>query len=181
MHQPPYAPQGGGSRGNPALIIGIVAVIAIVIGAGAFFLLQDDDSGDSTTTDTTETDGSGGGSNGPDEPNFDQLPDFPERTDPTDGSGSDPGTGNGSGSGTGSDPGTGTGDVTLGEPSSPPTGAGSQLDGLAQDCYQGDMEACDDLVIQGTDDFDYIDYGITCGGRVDPLEAGDFLFCEDLS
>lgn len=185
MSQPPYAPPGS-SGPNPALIIGIVAVVAIVLGAGAFVLLQDDDSSSTTTGDTTDGGDQGNGSNGPDEPDFDELPDFPERTDPTDGGGSDPGAGiePNPGAGTEPDPGTGsgpgTGQVATGEPTPPPTGGNSRYEALAQECHDGDMASCDSLTLEAAEDFEYLDYGVTCGGRVDPLEATNFIFCEDL-
>jgi hypothetical protein len=48
-----------------------------------------------------------------------------------------------------------------------PEGLGDDpaLDALAQNCFDGDMQACDDLYLQSDFDSDYEDYGNTCGGR----------------
>ena len=48
-----------------------------------------------------------------------------------------------------------------------PDGLGDdpQLDALAQDCYDGDMEACDDLYQESPVGSDYQTYGDTCAGR----------------
>jgi hypothetical protein len=48
-----------------------------------------------------------------------------------------------------------------------PEGLGDDpaLDELAQQCHDGDMQACDDLYLQSDFDSEYEDYGNTCGGR----------------
>ena len=51
-------------------------------------------------------------------------------------------------------------------PSSPPSGDDEALNALADDCYGGDMGACDDLFLQAEVGSDYEDYGNTCGGRM---------------
>jgi hypothetical protein len=53
----------------------------------------------------------------------------------------------------------------LGPPVRPPSGD-AEYDGLAQDCYEGDMQACDDLFLESPSGSDYEDYGNTCGGRL---------------
>ena len=49
----------------------------------------------------------------------------------------------------------------------PPTGLGDDpaMDALAQDCFDGDMQACDDLFMQSPAGSEYEDYGDTCAGR----------------
>ncbi|WP_448642595.1 hypothetical protein [Geodermatophilus sp. URMC 63] len=49
----------------------------------------------------------------------------------------------------------------------PPTGLGSDrvLDARAQDCYDGDMAACDDLYFAADVDSAYESYADTCAGR----------------
>jgi hypothetical protein len=47
-----------------------------------------------------------------------------------------------------------------------PGGDDEQLNQLAQQCHDGDMQACDDLFNQSDFDSAYEDYGNTCGGRV---------------
>lgn len=56
-----------------------------------------------------------------------------------------------------------------------PTGLGTDavLDGLARDCYDGDMQACDDLFWQSPAGSAYEDYGDTCAGR----QGDDGGFC----
>jgi hypothetical protein len=57
-----------------------------------------------------------------------------------------------------------------------PTGLGSDpaLDALAQRCYDGDMQACDDLFDQAPIGSAYMTYGDTCAGRQQP---GTFNYC----
>ncbi len=49
------------------------------------------------------------------------------------------------------------------------------LNALAQDCFDGDMSACDDLFFQAPVDSDYERYGNTCGGRIDEAEVNSRL------
>jgi len=49
------------------------------------------------------------------------------------------------------------------------------LDALAQDCFDGDLEACDDLFIESPIDSDYETYGNTCGDRVPEEEVAGRL------
>jgi hypothetical protein len=53
-------------------------------------------------------------------------------------------------------------------PGTPPEGLGDdpELDALAQDCFEGIMQACDDLYLRSDIDSAYETYGETCGGRV---------------
>jgi hypothetical protein len=61
-----------------------------------------------------------------------------------------------------------------------PDGLGNDpfLDRFAQDCYDGDMPACDDLYDQAEPDSLYALYGGTCAGRQDVTNA-DSIFCTD--
>jgi hypothetical protein len=60
----------------------------------------------------------------------------------------------------------------------PPEGLGDDpaLDRLAQGCYDGDMQACDDLYAQSDSDSLYELYGGTCAGRQEVSES-DTVFC----
>ena len=40
------------------------------------------------------------------------------------------------------------------------------LDAYAQDCFAGDLQACDDLYYEAPPMSEYESYGVTCGGRV---------------
>ena len=48
-----------------------------------------------------------------------------------------------------------------------PDGLGTDeaFDELAEDCFDGEMQACDDLYNVAEDDSDYRRYGDTCAGR----------------
>ncbi len=131
-----------------------------VIGVGAFFLTRDDDDGeslaslptDATVPDVTVPDVTGPDVTIPDVtipdvtiPVF-TLPDITDFSIP---------------------------DITLpdlGEippPGQEPVGLGNdpELDRLAQECYDGDMESCDDLYGQSEFGSEYEAYGDTCAGR----------------
>jgi hypothetical protein len=58
----------------------------------------------------------------------------------------------------------------------PPDGLGDDpvFDQYAKDCYDGLMEACDDLFLESEEDSLYEAYGDTCAGR-QPL--GTDVFC----
>jgi len=58
-------------------------------------------------------------------------------------------------------------------PPADPTGLGDDagLDGYAQRCHDGLMQACDDLYGLSEQYSDYEYYGLTCGGRVKPLDV----------
>jgi hypothetical protein len=60
----------------------------------------------------------------------------------------------------------------------PPEGLGGDpgLDAYAQDCYDGDMEACDALFLESEDDSPYKLYGGTCAGR-QPVADASTVFC----
>ena len=114
-------------------------------GVAAFLLLGGDD--DPTTTATTDSSSEVAGGATPPEP-----PNTPEDTG-----------------------GGGSGDVP--EPGSPPDGLGDDpvLDALAQDCFDGDLQACDDLFLDSPVDSDYETYGNTCGDRVPEDEVNGRL------
>ncbi len=52
----------------------------------------------------------------------------------------------------------------------PPTGLGEDpvLDAYAQDCFDGDMAACDSLFLESEVASTYEAYGETCAGRRPP-------------
>jgi hypothetical protein len=60
----------------------------------------------------------------------------------------------------------------------PPGGLGDDpvLDRYASDCYEGLMQACDDLFLESGTDSLYRIYGDTCGARQLP---GTDVFCTD--
>jgi hypothetical protein len=61
------------------------------------------------------------------------------------------------------------------DPTLPPDGLGDDgtLDDLAQDCFDGDMQSCDDLFLQADVDSAYETYGDTCAGR-QPAHTGQY-------
>ena len=61
-------------------------------------------------------------------------------------------------------------------PTEEPTGLGddAELNGLANDCYDGDMDACDLLFNRSEAGSDYERYGDTCAGR---QPADTFVYC----
>lgn len=46
------------------------------------------------------------------------------------------------------------------------------LDGYAQDCFGGELQACDDLMFESPPMSDYEEYAVTCGGRVKSYAVG---------
>lgn len=73
-------------------------------------------------------------------------------------------------------PGGPTGPIPAGEK---PVRLGNdpQLDLLAEDCYGGDMDACDDLYFESPEHSAYETYGDTCGGR---QPEGTRRYCSDV-
>ena len=71
-----------------------------------------------------------------------------------------------------------TGSVVPGVPpaTQQPAGLGTDaaLDALAQRCYDGDMQACDDLFLQSELGSPYHEYGDTCAGR---QPVGTYTYC----
>ena len=51
------------------------------------------------------------------------------------------------------------------------------LDAYAQQCFDGDLQSCDDLFFSATPSSDYETYGLSCGGRVEP---GAVYACTEL-
>jgi hypothetical protein len=51
------------------------------------------------------------------------------------------------------------------------------LDQYALDCFEGDLQACDDLMYESPPLSDYEQYGLTCGGRVKQYMV---MYCTDL-
>ena len=56
-------------------------------------------------------------------------------------------------------------------------GSDTELDGYAQSCFTGDLQACDDLYMESPPLSAYEEYATTCGGRVKAFEVP---FCADL-
>ena len=56
-------------------------------------------------------------------------------------------------------------------------GSDTVLDGYAQSCFDGDLQACDDLYLESEPLSAYEEYATTCGGRV---KAYEVPFCTDL-
>ena len=52
-------------------------------------------------------------------------------------------------------------------------GDDADLDDLASQCEEGDLDACDDLFFDSDEGSPYQLYGTTCGGRI-PSVASDF-------
>jgi len=44
-------------------------------------------------------------------------------------------------------------------------GTDAELDELAEECFDGEMQSCDDLYTRSPRDSDYEEYGDTCAGR----------------
>ncbi len=168
---PPGGPGGPGGRqpkGNRSTLIALVVagiVVLAAVGVAAWLLVGND--GDSTTaagpgaTAGTRTD-----------------PSTPERS-----SSSSPRSSASSSSSSSSPPSTPPSSPGGAEPSGdippatvPPTGLGEDpvLDAYAQDCFDGDMAACDSLFLESEVASTYEAYGETCAGRR-PLRTD--VFC----
>ena len=67
---------------------------------------------------------------------------------------------------------------TIPPPTLQPTGLGDDptLDALAQSCYDGDLEACDNLWRDSDDGSAYRNFGDTCAGRQPPNTG---IWCAD--
>lgn len=78
-----------------------------------------------------------------------------------------------SGSDDDADGGGSGGDSSIPAATSEPEGLGddADLDGYAEDCYDGDMEACDDLYRESPRSSAYELYGGTCAGRQPNADA----------
>lgn len=65
-------------------------------------------------------------------------------------------------------------------PGEPPGDLGDDpaLDALAESCFEGEMQACDDLYFQSPIDSAYEDYGDSCGGRNEPMGLCTELYPE---
>jgi hypothetical protein len=135
-------------------VVAAVVVLA-AIGAGLFFLLRESDP-DPTVTATTST-------AAPTSTSEEATPSEPSSSPP-------PPTE----SATQSDV------VAIPEATLTPDGLGDDpvLDQLAQTCYDGDMQACDDLYAQSEADSEYELYGGTCAGRQEVSES-DTVYCTD--
>jgi len=128
-------------------VIGIVVAVIAALGVGAFFLFRDNDSGEAAP-EVTEADLTIPEVTIPDLTIPDlTVPDLtiPDFTLPSDS--------------------TAPGEIP--PPTQEPDGLGddSELDALAQDCYDGDMQACDDLYEEAPAGSEYRTFGDTCAGR----------------
>ena len=135
---------------NPALIIVLVVLVIGAVVGGAILLTSGDDKKDTPTAGTTVPGAPGGpGVTTPGATTLPEitLPSVPDVTLP----GGDGGLGDDSG----------------GAPDSPPSGGDTTLSGLADDCFQGNMQSCDDLFMQSDSGSELEDYGDTCGHRFD--------------
>jgi hypothetical protein len=137
-----------------ALVVAAVVVLA-AIGAGLFFLLGE--SGSEPTASATTSAGPATSTSEeatPSEPSS-RPPPPTESPSPTD-------------------------VAAIPEATETPDGLGDDpvLDELAQSCYDGDMQACDDLYSQSEEDSAYELYGGTCAGRQE-VSASDTVYCTD--
>ncbi|MDP9429122.1 MAG: hypothetical protein M3Q47_09730 [Actinomycetota bacterium] len=74
--------------------------------------------------------------------------------------------------------GYGYGPVEQADPVPPGTlGTDPALDGHAQECFAGTLDACDQLYLGSAPFSEYERYGSTCGGRVKPLAV---VSCSEL-
>lgn len=173
----PPGPQQRSGGPNPALLVGLLLVVLAALGGGAYLLLSGDDD-DSGTTEAHS-----GSEGGPDEPDFGEVdklapPGLDERgvdvddIDPDDfdmDDYDDPAD---------DDTPLPESDVDAGPADDPPTGAPDQFqDFLAEECYGGDMFACDMLYAESEAGSDQEAYGDTCGGR---LEESAIPNCESV-
>jgi hypothetical protein len=143
---PPMGPPPGGNK-NPALIIVLVVLVIGAVIGGAILLTSGDDDDEPTAGSTVPGQ--------PGEPGDITLPEAGDTTLP---SVSLPDIGD-------------IGDVGSdegGPPAEPPSDGGdATLGGYADSCYQGDMQACDDLFMESDSGSELEDYGDTCGRRFD--------------
>lgn len=71
-----------------------------------------------------------------------------------------------------------SGPVEQSEPVAPgELGPDPVLDAYAQQCFTGDLQACDDLYYSSAPGSDYEEYGMSCGRRVEP---GTVFVCTEL-
>ncbi|MGH9209966.1 MAG: hypothetical protein ACRD2C_04720 [Acidimicrobiales bacterium] len=160
-------PQAPGNKPTTGLIVVLILLAVAALGAGAFFVLGGDDDDETANEDPEVVNNDPG--TGPVDGPVTTLPGNPEDIEvddppelPT---------------------GPGAPDVPIedaaadaGPPEAPPTGD-SQFDDLAQDCYQGDMQACDDLYLGTPVGSEYEAYGDTCGARISDSHG---YYCTDL-
>jgi hypothetical protein len=145
-----------------ALVVAAVVILA-AIAAGLFFLLPDGDPDPAASaTSSADVASSPSQERSPDEPS-------PSERSPSEPSANSPAPSESPTAGGSIPPATVTPDGLGEDPA---------LDELAQGCYDGDMQACDDLYVQSEADSLYELYGGTCAGRQDVSEA-DTVFCTD--
>jgi hypothetical protein len=166
----PGMPPAGPQKSNTGLVVILVLLAVAALGAGAYFVTSggdDDDNPDTETAgSTTPTGNTPAGNPATDDGNpgpvttlpgdLDdiELPDTPNAPDvPIEVAAAD-----------------------AGPPEDPPTGD-AQFDDLAGQCFEGDMQACDDLYLQTPVGSEYEAYGDTCGARVSDSHG---YYCTDL-
>jgi hypothetical protein len=140
-------PPSSGSAGgiNRGLLIGIVAALVAILAVGAIFVLVDGDDGPDASEPAATT---------AEEPTATTPATTAQTPDATTGSSGGP---NSSLAPPGEIP----------EATEEPDGLGDDptFDAAARDCFDGDMQACDDLYLEADAGSDYERYGDTCAGR----------------
>ena len=137
-------------------------VVLVAIGVALFLLLGNSDPTDTATATTSAA------------PSTSDAPSTAARTSQSAG-GASPQTSSQGSPPTGSAGGSGIPPATA-----EPDGLGDDpvLDQYAQDCYDGDMQACDDLYDDSEVGSRYETYGGTCAGR-QPESNLDTVYCTD--
>lgn len=152
---PPPGANGGGRGGGNGKVIGIVAGVVALVAAVVLVLVFTVFRGD----DDTRAEGSAAAVSSA------------QASEPSSAAGQSQGSSSaGSTSGEPREPGP------LVDPTAPPDGLGDDatLDDLAQSCFDGDMQSCDDLFLESDVGSAYETYGDTCAGR---QPAGTDQYC----
>jgi hypothetical protein len=155
---PPGRPGGQPPKGSRTTLIALVVagvVVLAAVGVGLWLVLGNSDGGTSAADSSTSASSPAGTSSS-------------ERTTASDPRSSSP------------DSSLPTSEAGIPPAPVPPEGLGDDpvMDQYARDCYDGDMQACDDLFRESEADSDYELYGGTCAGR-QPVEDANTVFCVD--
>jgi len=128
-----------------ALIVGLVVAALAIVGVAAFFLTRSEESSSAPAdTEATVERTAPDDTTAPDT----TAPDPTDAPDETDGPAP-----------------TSAGTIPPAEQEPEGLGDDAALDDLAQDCFDGDMGACDELFFAADVDSTYEQYGDTCAGR----------------